>query len=128
MELFKNMKKILIVEDEVSLRGALRNKLESEGFIVLEAGDGEKGLEIALKEHPDLILLDIIMPRADGFVMLEKMRLDPWGMGVGVMILSNLNDQAYILKSFRDNVYDYIIKTDIKIESLVEKIKAKLAS
>lgn len=120
------MKKILIIEDEASLRNALHDKLVSEGFIVLEAGDGENGLEIALKEHPDLILLDIIMPRMDGFVMLQKIRLDVWGKGVKVMILTNLNDQNYILKSFRNDVYEYIVKTDVKIGDLVDKIKAKL--
>ncbi len=120
------MKKILIVEDEESLRGALHAKLGAEGFEVIEAKDGESGLNIALAEHPDLILLDIVMPKMDGFSMLEKMRLDPWGMKATVIILTNLNDQAYILKSFRDEVFDFVVKTDVKIENLVQMIKTRL--
>ncbi len=120
------MKKILIIEDEVSLRNALRDKLIGEGFIVLEAANGEVGLELALKDHPDLILLDVIMPKMDGFAMLESMRTDPWGKKANVIVLTNLNDQEYVLKSFRDEVYDFFVKTDVRIEDLIGKIKAKL--
>jgi len=121
------MKKILIIEDESSLRNALRDKLIAEVFLVFEATNGEAGMELALKEHPDLILLDIIMPKMDGFVMLERMRMDPWGKKANVIILTNLSGQEYVLKSFRDEVYDFFIKTDVKIETLVDKIKTKLA-
>jgi DNA-binding response OmpR family regulator len=120
------MKKILIIEDELPLRNALRDKLIGEGYAVLEAGDGEKGLEMALKEKPDLILLDLIMPKMDGFIMLEKLRLDSWGQDVKVIVLTNLNDNNYVLRSFRNDVYEYVIKTDVKIEDLIKKIKAKL--
>jgi DNA-binding response OmpR family regulator len=120
------MKKILIVEDEAPLRNALRDKLIGEGFMVFEAVNGEAGLELALKEHPDLILLDIVMPKMDGFAMLEAMRTDPWGKKANVIVLTNLNDQEYVLKSFRDEVYDFFVKTDVRIEDLISKIKGKL--
>ncbi len=120
------MKKILIIEDDTPLRNALRDKLIREDFLVFEASNGEEGLNLALKEHPDLILLDIIMPKMEGFAMLEKMRSDQWGKKANLIILTNLNGQEYILKSFRDEVYDFFVKTDVKIEDLISKIKEKL--
>jgi DNA-binding response OmpR family regulator len=117
---------ILIIEDEAPLRKALYDKLEFEGFSALEAKDGEEGLKVALENHPDLILLDIIMPKMDGFILLDKLRQDPWGKDAPVIILTNLNDSNYVLKSFRNDVYEYVVKTDIKIDNLVSKIKEKL--
>lgn len=120
------MKKVLIIEDEGSLRMAIRDKLSRENIDLLEAKNGEEGLKVALKDHPDLILLDIVMPRMDGFVMLDNLRQDEWGKQAQVVILTNLNSEEYILKSFRNEVYDYIVKTDIRIDDLVSKIKEKL--
>jgi DNA-binding response OmpR family regulator len=85
-------KKILIVEDEASLLKAFVQKFKDESFLTLEARDGIKGLEIALKEHPDLILIDIIMPKLDGIGMLKKIREDAWGKNVKVIMLTNLSD------------------------------------
>lgn len=72
---------ILIVEDDVPELNALRDKFTHEGFSILEAKNGEEGLATALREHPDLILLDIIMPVMDGMTMLVNLRKDPWGGG-----------------------------------------------
>jgi DNA-binding response OmpR family regulator len=122
------MKKVLFVEDEGSIRNVVCDKINKEGDIIcLEAKNGEEGLRVSLKEKPDLILLDIIMPEMDGFVMLEKLRQDAWGKTAKVIILSNLSDKKYVLDSFRHEVYEYIVKTDIKIDDLMAKIKAKLA-
>ncbi len=74
-------KKILVVEDDVPELNALRDKFTREGFSILTAKNGEEGLAIALREHPDLILLDIIMPVMDGITMLVKLREDSWGGG-----------------------------------------------
>jgi DNA-binding response OmpR family regulator len=121
------MKKLLLIEDEESVRNAIHDKLGKENLSILEAKNGEEGLALAIKEHPDLIILDIILPKMDGFVTLEKLRQDPWGKEAKVIILSNLSDKKYVLDSFRNEVYDYIVKTDIKIDDLASKIKAKLA-
>ncbi|QQR82354.1 response regulator [Candidatus Campbellbacteria bacterium] len=118
-------KRILIIEDEMPLRGALREFLIREGFAVLEAENGEKGLEIATREHPDLILLDIVMPHMDGMTMLSFLRKDAWGKTVPVIILTNLSttdekrnsDITELLPSF------YLIKSDWKLEDLLEKIQ-----
>jgi len=115
-------KKILIVEDEESLRNILRDKLSKNGFIVLEARNGEEGLTVALKEHPDLILLDVIMPEMDGITMLKKLREDDWGDEVTVIMLTNLIDTEKISGSIKHGPAEYFLKADLKIEDLVVKI------
>lgn len=118
--------KILIVEDETSLRGALRDKLCLEGFTVLEAKNGQEGLAVALREHPDLILLDIIMPVMDGMTMLYELRKDPWGKDVKIILLTNLSEAERVAESLRQGVYDYLVKSDWKLEDIVKKVKVKL--
>jgi DNA-binding response OmpR family regulator len=120
------MKKILIIEDETSLIEVLANKITSEGFEVIKASNGEEGLETALSSHPDLILLDIIMPKMDGITMLTKLREDAWGRNVPVVILTNLSDNEIVARSIQNGVYDYLVKADWNIEDLVVKIKQKL--
>jgi len=85
-------KKILIVDDSQELRKILVSALHTENITVIEAGDGEEGLEKALAERPDLILLDIVMPKIDGMAMLEKLREDAWGKDVQVIVLTNMTD------------------------------------
>lgn len=124
----KTKSKILIIEDECSLRKALADKFTKEGFMVIEAKDGEEGLKLALKEKPDLILLDIIMPKMDGITMLGKLREDKWGKDVRVIILTNLEDENKVMESVQKGAYDYLIKSDWKLEDVVKKAKEKLAS
>lgn len=123
----ENKKNILIVEDQKTLRDALRLKLIKNGFDVIEAINGEEGLVMSLDKHPDLILLDLIMPRMDGLTMLKKMRDDDWGKNVPVVILTNiiLNENERKDITELDPIH-YFVKVDIKIEELVTKIKEKL--
>lgn len=72
-------KRILIVEDEIPMLKALVDKFSRAGFETLEAKNGIEGLAVALKEHPDLVLLDLVMPKMDGVKMMEKLREDSWG-------------------------------------------------
>ena len=82
-------KKILIIEDDSSLRNVLQDKIKHEGFSVFTANDGQEGLETAIKEKPDCILLDVIMPKMSGIQMLKKLREHAWGKTVPVLLLSN---------------------------------------
>lgn len=122
-------KKILIVEDEQSLRETLVDKLTREGFDVLEAKNGEEGLERTLKEHPDLILLDIVMPKMDGMTMMKKLREDEWGKRVSIILLTNLSaTDAEIIKGvIEDEPSYYLVKSDWKIKDVVNKVKETLA-
>jgi DNA-binding response OmpR family regulator len=121
---------ILVVEDEEILARTLEEKLISEGFDVLKAVDGGEGLQIALTEHPDLILLDLLMPKVDGLTMLKKLREDPWGSKAVVMILTNVSDPAKVAEGMNlggnDGTYEYLVKTNWSLEDVVSRIKQKL--
>jgi len=80
---------VLVVEDESAMRQALHDKLSLAGFTVTRAANGAAGLELALRDHPDLILTDILMPRMHGLDMIERLRLDDWGRNVPINRTSN---------------------------------------
>ncbi|MFZ3057636.1 MAG: response regulator [Minisyncoccales bacterium] len=123
---------VLVVEDEKPLSDALEEKLSEEGFDVLRAENGEEGVKLALSRHPDLILLDLIMPKIDGLTMLKMLRKDEWGSHATVIILTNISDEskvAEVLSSGFSNIndtYEYLVKTDWSLDAVVDKIKQKL--
>ena len=121
-----NNKKILIVEDELTLRTPMAFGLRDEGFTVIEAENGEQGLALAFAEKPDLILLDLIMPGVDGMAVLRELRKNPWGKEVPVMLLTNLNETEKITESVESKVYEYLLKSDWSLDDVVKKIKEKL--
>jgi len=104
----------------------LRVKLSQKGYRVIEAHDGEEGLNLALREHPDFILLDVIMPKVDGLTMLQKLRQDEWGKNAPVLVLSNLSTTEAIKSSQASGACDYLIKIDYTLDELAEIIKKKL--
>lgn len=118
--------KILVVEDERMVRDALKRKLETMGFDVVEAGDGQEGLNLAIKEHPQLILLDLILPLMDGITVLEKLRVDESTKNIPVIVLSNLSDDATVQESKHKGVYDYLVKTDWTLDDVISKVKVIL--
>ncbi len=124
----ENKKIILVTEDDRALRSALDLKLEKKGFTVLEAGDGEEGLILALVEHPDLILLDLTLPKMDGMTMLKKLREDLWGKNVPVIILTNLpsNDEDRNRDITKLEPTYYFMKVDKSMEEIVDAIKERL--
>lgn len=119
-------KKILIIEDEATLVEVLTAKLSAEGFSVFKASDGKEGLETALKNHPDLILLDIVMPVMDGMTMLDRLRADEWGKSAKVILLTNLSDPEKARKSIAQGVREYLVKADWKLDDIVAKIDTEL--
>jgi DNA-binding response OmpR family regulator len=119
-------KKILIVEDEDPLRNILEVRLKREGFSTLTAKDGEEGLRVSLKEEPDLILLDLLMPKMNGMVVLKRLRESVWGKTVPVLVLSNDDGPEHITETLKDNATDYLIKADWKLEDIVKKIRETL--
>lgn len=118
---------ILIVEDESSLLLVLHDRLLSEGFQILKAKNGQEALALALKEHPDLILLDLLMPVMDGITMLRKLREDAWGKNANVIVLTNLGGDEKLVEAKTLGVTDYLVKADWKIEDVVQKIKNQIA-
>lgn len=120
----QKQKTILIIEDEKSLRGAIVDILRLKNFLTLEAKNGKEGVDIAFSKHPDLILLDLIMPEMDGMTALKKIRKNVWGRNVPIIILTNLNGT---IENFMDDITtNYLIKSDWKIHDIVKMIEKVL--
>lgn len=117
------MAKILIVEDEYSQRKALSDSLNRKKYTVIEACDGEQGLAVALQEHPDIILLDIRMPKMDGMAMMHALRKDVWGKKVPIIILTNYDTKDdQLAQIVIDEPSYYLLKADNSIKQILEKI------
>lgn len=121
------MTKILIVEDDAILLKVYKKKLELEGYTVTIAFDGEEGLSQALQVHPDLILLDLMMPKMDGMTVMQKLREDAWGHKVPIIILTNLSPNDFTDKRvYKDQPAYYLVKADNTPEEVVEKVNEVL--
>jgi DNA-binding response OmpR family regulator len=123
-----NKKKILVIEDEATLQKALNDVLNQEGYDVSSALDGAKGLELAGEENPDLILLDIILPKMDGFEVLKKLKKDENTSNIPVIILTNLSDINDIQKALDLGATTYLVKADFHLEDVLKKIKETINS
>jgi len=119
-------KKILIVEDSLLLRSVTKDALLEAGFIVIEAGGGKEGLDVAKSEHPDLILLDLIMPGMDGMEMYQLLREDAWGADVPVIMLSATKDEK-ITTWLDAHKLDFFLKDNWMMEEVVLRIRTRLA-
>jgi DNA-binding response OmpR family regulator len=121
-------KRILIIEDEEAMQRAIAEALTNQGFVALTASDGIAGLSVCMKEHPDLILLDIFMPKMDGLVMLQKLRADIWGKTAPVIILTNVNpnSNSVINSVLKNEPAYYLVKSEVKLEGIIDKIKEVL--
>lgn len=121
-------KKILIIEDEIPLLNVLGRKLEEAGFRVIGAVNGEEGYVTAIKRHPDLILLDLLMPVMGGIDFLAKLREDEWGKKANVSVITNLSDPDKQAQAEGYGVIDFITKADWSIEKIVARISEVLES
>ena len=120
-------KKILIVEDERQMYEVLVDKFTMAGFSVVGASNGEEGLSQALKERPDVILLDIIMPVMDGYTVLKQVRSDPELKHQLVVVFSNLGQDEEVMKGLQLGADDYLIKSNLTPTELTKKLEAVLA-
>lgn len=116
-------KSILIIEDDQFFRELLLKKLVSLGFNVLEAANGEEGVELTKQKKPDLIILDLLLPNIDGFEVLSKVKTSLDTSSIPVMIVSNLGQQEDVERGLKLGAVDYLIKSQFDIESIVGKIK-----
>ncbi len=115
--------KILLVEDDPFLLSMYNTKFELEKFKVVTAEDGEKGLKLALKELPDVILLDIMLPRMDGFEVLKALKADKKTSRIPVILLTNLSQKEKVKEGLSLGANDYLIKAHFMPSEVVEKIK-----
>ncbi|MDZ4385163.1 MAG: response regulator [Candidatus Moranbacteria bacterium] len=119
-------KKILIVEDENSIHNALKEFLLTENFDVISAGDGELAVKLAKSEKPDLISLDIILPKKDGFEVLTELREDGRTNKIPIILLTNLERTEDIGRAFDLGVSTYLVKSNYNLKEIADKIKETL--
>jgi len=122
-----NDKKVLIVEDDIFLAQLLTNRIGKIGAKVLRAADGEEGIKMIKSEKPDLVLLDLILPKKSGFELLEDMRSDPAVQGIPVIIISNLGQESDISRGKDLGAIEYFVKAKTSIDGLVERVKIVLS-
>ncbi len=113
---------ILLVEDDTFLAGIYQKKFELEGFKISIADNGEKGLMDAKKKKPNIILLDILLPKLDGFSVLEKLKKDPTTKMIPVILLTNLGQKDDVQKGLDAGAVDYLIKAHFKPSEIVDKV------
>ncbi len=120
------MKKVLIIEDEELMYSVLEKRLSREGYDVVVAHDGEEGLEMAQQEKPDLVLLDIVMPKKNGFEVLETMQKDEELRNIPVIIISNSGQPVEIDRAQELGARDWLIKTEFDPKEVLEKVRNQI--
>lgn len=120
------MQSILFIEDEPTLQKAVGRYLEKKGYDISSALDGEAGLELAKKNKPNLILLDLILPKKDGFEVLKELKQDENTKDIPVIILTNLEQSEDIEKTLELGATTYLVKANYDLEEVVKKIKNTL--
>lgn len=119
-------KKILLIDDDELLRNALVGEFKAAGYTVLEAANGRDGLAAALKEHPDIILLDQIMPVMSGLEMLKQLRSNEWGVGVPVILATNLTTSEAIDEAIDAGANEYFVKSEVSVTDILNTINDRL--
>lgn len=115
-------KKLLLIEDEEIMIGLLQKKLSQEGYEVSVARDGEEGMKAMREIKPDLILLDIVMPKMGGFEVMEEMNKDPELKKIPVIVISNSGQPVELDRAQKLGAKDWLIKTDFDPQEVIEKV------
>lgn len=120
-------KKIAVVEDELTQRKILVDTFTKAGYAVVSARNGAEGIEVILREKPDIATLDIAMPDMNGLEMLRRLREDPWGATLPVIILSNYDDPVKVADALGKGVQYYLVKVNTSIDDILQKVRDVLA-
>jgi DNA-binding response OmpR family regulator len=121
-----NLKRILLVEDDDSLASVYTARLEAEGFEVRRVSNGEDALAAALSYKPDLALLDVMMPKVSGFDVLDILRNTPETAGLKIIMLTALSQESDIERAKQLGVDEYLVKSQVVIADVVDKIRQHL--
>lgn len=122
----ESKKRILIIEDDLILQKALQEFLTAEGFDVIVASDGEEGLRFARAKEPNLIVLDIILPKVNGFEVLKEIKSDIKIKEVPIVLLTNLGGMNDVERALALGASTYLVKSDYSLEEIFQKIKETL--
>jgi DNA-binding response OmpR family regulator len=115
--------KVLLIEDDSAAAEMYRLRLVADGYTVVVAEDGERGLEMAGAELPDFIYLDIRLPKIDGFEVLERLRADPETAGIPVIILSNFGEPEFRERGLKLGALEFLVKSDTTPSNLSEAVE-----
>lgn len=118
--------KILLIEDDYFLSGIYLKKFELEGFDIFSVPEGEAGLKAAKSKKPAVILLDILLPKKDGFAVLLDLKKDPNTRNIPVIVMTNLSEEVNIKRAFKLGAVDYLIKSNFLPIEVIEKVKKVL--
>ncbi len=116
-------KKILIIEDDKDLAKIYAESFQLDGFEVKNALDGKEGLKVALEYHPDIILLDIMLPLMSGLEVLKALKSDPLTAAIPVILLTNVSDESVITQGFQEQADGYIIKATFSPSQIKDEVK-----
>ena len=119
--------KILMVEDDVSLAEMYQKKFTNDGYEVVLAYDGQEGLKKTAEVKPDLVLLDIMLPKLDGLALFKKMRGNPATFTTPVILLTNFGQEDLVFECFKLGAVDYLVKSDVTPQQVVKKVEGFLS-
>lgn len=121
-----NSEKILLVDDDMTLHEMYAERLRAEGYVIVSAYDGEEAIEKAYKENPDLILLDIMMPKINGIDVMKKLREDDETKGIPIILLTALVQEINKIKDMMQPYDSYLIKSEIMPQEVIKTIEKSL--
>lgn len=120
------MKKIALIEDDKVLSDSVYSGLKDAGFEVVRAFDGEEGLRLVETEKPDLVLLDILLPKVNGLEVAKQLKNNPLTKAISIIILSVLDKSASVAEALDSGVYEYMAKGNLTVEEIVTRVREKL--
>jgi len=120
------MEKILLIEDDADLQQTMGKILKDNGFQVIEALDGEIGVELAKSEKPDIALVDLILPKKNGFDVIKELKEDPETENIKIIVLTNLESSLDIERALELGATTYLVKTNYSLEDVVKRVKELL--
>lgn len=115
--------KILLIEDDTTLSKMYERKFTTDGYEVVTAFDGEEGLAKTTTDKPDMVLLDIMLPKLDGLAVFKKMRSIPSTFNTPVILLTNFGQEDTVMECFKLGAVDYLMKADVTPQQVVEKVE-----
>lgn len=122
-----NSAKVLIVDDDMTLRELYEERMKQEGYVIVSASDGEEAIEKAVKEHPDVILLDVMMPKINGIDVMKMLREKDETSGIPIIILTALVQEIGKIKDMMKPGDGYLVKSEIMPKDVVAKVEDSLA-
>jgi two-component system response regulator MprA len=117
-----------VVDDDTNLRDVLIDALTVAGFEASGAANGEDGLKNALASHPDVIMLDVMMPKMDGWQVLDALRADEWGKKAKVIMLTSQGQMTNIAHALDKKVFTYIVKSELNLGNIAETVNSLIKS